>query len=1215
MHKTITRMTGLLVFILLFGASLRLSAQNQEGPKIPLSEAITSVQKRFKTQFAYEHDLLRNKFTTENALQGNSLEEVLKNILYPNNLIFLYVSDNTYSIVARNASFFTGSAAGNNGTATRLRQPAETVTLRGTVTNEKGEPISYASVWVKGTNQATQTNDLGGYLLPAVKAGDVIVFSYVGYKKQEITVGEELKLNVVLTPDGTVLDEVAVVSNGYQQISKERSTGSATVITAKDLEKFPEDNVIQRLEGQIPGLQVNISSGDAGFFYQSGGSIATTQSPNSSTRTVGTNNYSMSIRGNNTLMGETMPLIVLDGAITELDLSTLNPNDIESITFLKDAAAASIWGVRAANGVIVVNTKKGKKSQSPAISFSTNFTMAEKPDLNYYKMMNSSQELAYEKELVDRGLLTATPSSDYYDATYLVTPGAYLAENLQAGNITQAQYNSQASALSAINNSSQVSKYLLQGAQSQQYNLSISGGTDNSTYYYSASYSGERPNEVRNYGKRLTLTMNNSWTILHWATLSTSFKGSFFNLKNDGISLNTLYSPSSSTLMPYELLADGNGKGISYDRLNPGFTSTLPATYQNWQYNYLDELANGDNTQTDNNYNFNVALKVPIVKGLSASATYTNERSYSDQRTFDDQSTYTFRNLVNFYTYPTAATNSLGITDGGILSNINTNQNNYSFRGQLDFDRTFGKSQITALAGTELRETNVGQTTNTLYGYNTETGLTNSNINFSYTPSYQYIAGYSPDDLTTFYYGGYPTQLDKERRFISYFSNAAYTYDNKYVISGSVRYDDYNNFGLDRKYRATPLWSSGFKWNMSQEHFMKDVKWVDHLAIRATYGVNGNLSLSTYPYTWISVGQNYTTGQNDADIIATANPALRWEKTYVKNLGIDFSLFNNRLNGTLDAYYKNSKDLLYSFPISNVYVGTTSTLLTRNAASLENKGIDLGLNGTIYQKGDWNWNAGLTFSYNTNKVTSSQFNPNLYQSYYGQYPTNISYVTGYPTDKLFVYRNAGLDANGLTQIYDHTGKIVSANTTTLSSLSDLKYAGRTTAPFYGGFNTTVHYKQFSLFAQTTYQFGSVFLKPSIQDYITSPYYQTNFDLSADIAKRWEKPGDEATTKVPGLNGSAASIYTSLARYQNSDINVLSADYIRLRQVTFSYQLPTAWLTKIKLKGGQIGATVNNLGLLWKANKDGIDPDFANYVGSTRGLPAARSYTLNLNLNL
>ncbi|MDT3403594.1 SusC/RagA family TonB-linked outer membrane protein [Mucilaginibacter terrae] len=1219
MQKTFTFLALCICFALILGTSrLALAQQTQNVSRISLTEALQTIEKQYKTRFAYEHGLLNDKFTTRQQLKGNSVEEVLKNVLYPNNLIFLYVSENTYSIVARKADFFTG-VAGNQP----IQTPANGVagkqsTLRGTVYNSRNEPIAYANVWLKGTNQATRTNDDGGYLLPSVKQGDVIVFDAIGYFKLEAPASfQQSKLDVTLVSNGTTLDEVTVVSNGYQALPKERTTGSAATVTAKEIEEHPQTNLLARLEGLAPGVQINLTSGDRGFFYQSGGSIATVPSVNGGTRTVGINDYTLNVRGRNSLQGEQAPLIVLDGAITELDMSTLNPNDIENVTFLKDAAAASIWGVRAANGVIVINTKKGKRTQTPTVNISSIFTFGEKPDLGYYKMMNSAQVLNYEKELVDRNILTPIAPSNYFNAIYVVPEGTQLAQQLKAGTITQAQYDSRISQLSAIDNRSQVNKYFLQSMQNQQYNLSVSGGAENSTYYYSASYSRERPNQVNNYGSRLTTTLNNSWKLFNRVTLSTSFKGSFFKFVNNGLSLQNLYRPDRFTLLPYQQVADANGNGISYDRISPDFTKTLSSAYKDWRYNYLDELSYGDNSQKDNNYIFNASLKAPLFAGLSASVIYTNERTFDTQRTFYDPKSYYIRDMLNYYTYPTATSNSLGITTGGGLTQINTNQSNYSMRGQLEFDRNFAsKHQVTALAGTEIRETNIGAGTYSLWGYNMATGITNNTINLTTNPTYAYIAGATPTSYTSFNKGGYPTQADKRRRFLSYYGNVAYAYNNKYVLTGSVRYDDYNNFGLDRKYRATPLWSTGLKWNLSREGFLKNVAWLTSAALRATYGVNGNLSLTNYPYTYISLGSSdATTGQSYASVIALANPQLRWEKTYVKNLGIDFSLFSSRLNGSFEVYSKKSKDLLYSFPISSVYTGNISTTLTRNAASLEGKGAEFGLNGAIINKKDWSLSAGMTFAYNTNKLTDNRFIESLYTSNFGTSPTSIGPISGYAADKLFVYRNAGLDAGGLTQIYDRNGAIVKATTTTLSSLSDLKYAGRTIAPYFGGFNTTLRYKQFSLFAQTSYQFGSVFLKPSIQNYITTATFSTaGYYLGEDIAKRWAKPGDEATTAVPGINGTANAVQISLIRYQNSDINVLKGDYVRLRQLTLSYQVPGQILSKYKIKGINIGASANNLGLIWRANKEGYDPDFTSYIGSVRGLPAARSYSLNVNLN-
>ncbi|MEJ2901726.1 SusC/RagA family TonB-linked outer membrane protein [Pedobacter panaciterrae] len=1216
MPKTITFFSRYLLLVMFSVMAMKVAAQNTKNGQIPLSEALTSIQKRFDAKFAYEQNLLAGKFTTTSSLKGKQVEEVLKNVLYPNNLIFLYVSEHTYSIVARNADFFTGLPGAPQSVPTSQPVIGQAFSLRGTVVDTQGQPVTYANVWVKGTNQATQTNDRGGFLLPAVQLGQTVSLSSIGYNTAEVIIATTQKLDLVMTANFKMLNEVNVVSNGYQQISKDRAPGSAVVIDAKKLKDYPSPNVLQRLEGLVPGLQLNVLASDRSFTYQATTGLNVTQGIASNTRTTGNNDFSIAIRGTSNLgarFSESSPLIVVDGAITEIDLSALNPNDIQTITFLKDAAAASIWGVRAANGVMVITTKRGSRKDAPNINFSTNVMFSGKPDLDYMRMMNSAQQLAYEKELVDRNILPAIAGNTYFGATQVVSQGTYLAQQLKAGTLTQAQYDASVSSLSTVDNRSQVSEYLLRAASNQQYNLSVDGGTDNSNYYYSVSYSNELPNVIGTQGKRLTATLNNTWKLFNYATLNTSLKATFFNYLNNGQGLGTLYRGSATVLMPYQAIADGNGNGLSFDRLNPIFTKSLSGVFRDWRYNYLDELANADNTQKDQNYVANINLKLPIIEGLSASVFYNMERTYSVGRNYYNQQTYFFRNLINYYTYPGATNNSLGITNGGILSLVNTDQNNYSLRGQVDLDRAFDKHRITALAGTEIRETNFGQGLQSLYGYNPQTGQTNSSMNFSNTPTYAWVGGFSPTNYTSFS-AGYPSRGDRRRRFLSYYSNFAYTFNDKYTLSGSVRYDDYNNFGLDRKYRATPLWSGGLKWNATRENFLKDQKWLNSLAFRATYGVNGNLSLYTYPYTFIAVGSSdQATNQPSASIQQIANPQLRWEKTYQANFGVDFSMFSSRLSGTMDYYEKRGRDLFFEFPISAVYVGSIGNgTLIRNTASMNGKGVDIGLNGILAASKDWSVNTGLTFSYNTNKVIDNRFSEALYSSYYGYYPAGIALLKGYPTDKLLVYRNAGLDANGLTQVYGSDGNIIPSTQSTITDFGVFKNAGRMRAPYFGGLNASVRYKAFTLMSLLTYQFGSVFLKPTIQSYITSTRL-INYDLSEVIAERWQRSGDEAHTVVPGLNGGAGSVYYSQLRYQNSDINVLKGDYIRLRQLGLTYQIPQALLGKYKIRSVQAGFAVNNLGLLWTANKEGFDPDFTSYPGYGN-LPAAVSYNLSLNVN-
>lgn len=1191
--KDIPQIKYLTIFLIF--ACLDLHAQNNPNlvtikkDIIGVEEAFSMIKAQTHVYIMYESQIIDRHLKLNLNLEKVTLQKALEVICSKTGL--------KYEIMDKHVLIT------KPGTTNKKKIEKKSI-ITGHVTGEDGEPLPGATIWIMGQPKGAIADADGNYTISAT-TGEALKYSFMGMEDVIKIVGNENKIDVILPTKLHLLQEVEVVSTGYQSLSKDRVTGSFSYITSDDLKKVESPNIVQRLEGQVPGLQMTLY-GDKSFSYTN-----TMKTASSGTHTVGSTEYKISIRGISTLNGETFPLIVVDGVITEMDLSSLNPNDIDNISVLKDAAAASIWGVRAANGVIVITTKKGKQNTKPQVSFSTSLIVAGKPDINYLKTMTSAEMLDYEKSLVDQGIVTNVPATSYYTAQYVMPEGTQLALKLKQGLITQSAYEKKIAELSQIDNRSQISKYLFRPASSQQYNLSIRGGGNNSDYFYSASYSKENTNIKRKSGERLTLTLNNSWKLFNWATLSTSFKGTFFSYDNNGISLNSLYPSSGKVLMPYENLADKNGKGISYEQMSSEWTSTLSSAFKDWTYNYLDELRLMDNTQKDNNFSGSINLTVPLLWGLSSSTLLSVERTFSKSRAYNDPETYYVRNIINYYTYPTATTNSLGISNGGILQRNDTEQKNYLFRQQFNYDTVIkGIHRINALAGLEMRETNIGTSSFSLFGYNTQTGITNSQINYSTTPSYAWAGGDSPTSYITFYYGGYPTQLDKRRRFLSYYGNVAYTLFDRYSLSGSVRYDDYNNFGVSRKYRATPLYSFGAKWNLNREHFMQSIKWVNNLAVRLTYGINGNLSLDTYPFTNIYLTNNSTTGESSAGISALANPQLRWEKVYTSNFGVDFSLFGGKLSGSTDYYYKKGRDLLYGFPIGSAYVGNITTTMTRNAASIDSYGIDVSLKGTAYQNKDWQVNAGLQFSYNTNEVKDNKFfKPDTYSNYYSYYPAGIRMVEGYPTDKLLVYRNAGLDEEGLTQIYDENGNIIKASTTKITSFGVLKNAGRTTAPYNGSFNLNINYKQFSLYALATYRFGNVFLRPSITNYVSNTY-NAHFDLAKDIAYRWKESGDELTTNVP----KASSNMYSLNRYIYSDINVLKGDYIRMRQISLSYQFEKKLLSKIKIQSAQLSLAVNNLGLLWTANKQGYDPDYITSLSSTYNLPPARSYTLSLNVN-
>lgn len=1077
------------------------------------------------------------------------------------------------------------------------------ITIRGKVLSPEGNSLAGAVITVKGTRFGTAASPNGNFEIRDVPPHSILQISFVGFELYEVPVtGETNYFLVKMTPSKEHLDEVtvSVVNTGYQKLPKERSTGSYSIITAKDLEKIPVANLIQRIEGLATGLQPTIKSGDNSFVYQ-----GLTQGIASSTRTIGTNDYDVNVRGNTTMRGEKMPLIVVDGFPTEFDIKTLNPGDIEQITILKDAAAASIWGARAANGVIVIDTKKGRSKTAPAVNISTNFTAYGTPRFNYLPLANSAQIINYEEEVINKNLnaynpLTIAPMYKYYksDASDLVY-------KVKAGIIDSATYKAGIAELSAINGYDQYKKYLLQPANAQTYNLSVSGGNDFHTYYLSAAYSREVTSAVGSSGDRFTITANQGFKLLKKANLGISLKTSQFNYNNNGIGVSRV-GIGSNTYLPYNQIVDENGNKVYYSyNYYKGRTDTLQSLrgYKNWGYNYLEELSANDKTTKDQNYSGTISLNIPVYKGLSVNGEFMLEKYYQTNRSWNSPDSYAARDAVNMGTSVNYATGNLtyGIPQGGILQQGTSNNTNYSARGQLLYNATINNiHQINAIAGTEIRQTKQGQSSPTLmYGYNMQTGVTQPVQGTYVNVNGATVTAYS---LPT------SQQYDRTRRYLSYYANAAYTLMNKYSLSGSVRYDDYNNFGVDRKYRATPLWSAGAKWNITGEKFIQQANFINMLALRATYGYNGNIATDVYPFTAIGLSSSWVTGQPAAFVNQPANPALRWEKTGVINLGLDYGLFNNRLMGSIEWYSKKGKDILYQFPIDPTY-GVNGSTLTTNNTRINAKGFEASITAAFVRRKHIDWAATFNFSYSRNKIVDTRFAPtsSTYSSLSG---TNI---TGYPTNALWAYRFAGLNNTGMTQVYaaDKSTKLAPSQNPT--SIEALYYAGTTVAPYYGSLSQTFRFKQFTLFALGTYSFGSVFRRPTVSTYTSTRQPLVQYDLNKDIDKRWRKAGDEANTNVPGIAGVYAPL--SLFRYAFSDINVLSGSYIRLREVSLSYGLPADIAKKILARNIDFTFTVRNPGLLWTKNREGIDPDFIPYLSmNTLGLPPSASYNMALSIN-
>ena len=1157
----------------------------------PLSRALAELGRVYGTQFVFEERLLAGKTTTVQVVPGRSVEDLLKAMLYPNGLLFLYVARNHYTIVAKDAQgelLVPGSAP--SAPADDSRE------ITGYVQDDKGERLPGATVLAGTSGRVGVSADAEGrFQLRVPGTAQALSVSSLGYDNQTVTLSSSNFYAVTLHAQPQGLSEVQVVSNGYSELPRERATGAFGVVKSEQLEQIPVPNLVQRLEGQVAGVQLDIQEPDNSFLYQN-------NRVNPRVNNVGTNSYALTVRGISTLSGDTKPLIVLDGLPTEFDLRTLNPDDIQQITVLKDAAAASIWGVRAANGVVVIQTKKGRLNRPVTVSFGTSFTQAGQPKVDKLPLLNSAQLINYETELVNRGLLTDPgPLPDTPGTFYFPRPVSEAQEWLfraQRGTATEAQRDSALAVLAGRGRTGydQVRQYLLQPASSQSYDVSLSGGGASNTFFVSGSYAHEKANTIGNDGSRFTLTANQEFKFFNRLTLTANAKASFFTQNQGGIGLSPL-ATAPNEVLPYNQLVDASGQRVnySYAYYAPKLDYLQSQGYLPWTYNYLTERDLVSNVSREANYWGTLGLSAPLLGGLSASVLYSTERTYGDNPTYYAPASYYTRNLVNSATSINPSTGQLvyGIPLGGIQNLTSYGRNNYTLRGQLTLDRNFGgRHQVNAVAGSEIRELNVSSSGQTFYGYNDQSQLYQP---VNYQLPYTTVEGGNASIPNT------ADITDREYRYLSYFANASYTLLERYTASGSVRYDDYNNFGLDRQYRATPLYSAGLAWTVSQEAWLKSVAWLTNLRLRATYGLNGNIPAGALPYTSISLlGNDPATTQGYAIINSPANPTLRWERTAVSNLGLDFALWDSRLSGTVEAYYKHSTDLFVSYPSNPTYGFTT---LSRNAADLNGKGLDLTLTGAAVRSSSWSWTLTGVASFNTNKVVNYQLdNTERALASGASGPLN-----NLPTDYLLVFRSAGLDGDGRTLVHDHNGDVVSS-TMPLTSLDDLRYVGRLSPAITGGLNQTVRYKAFSLYAQTVFKLDYVFLPPTFGQLAPS----RGLDLNGDLDQRWRQAGDEATTTVPGVLGMSGNSYI---RYLYGDNRVQRGDHVRLREVSLRYAVPARALAFGSatpfVKSLTLSAAARNLGILWRANSLGIDPDFL--TNSRRPLlQPTVSYVFSLN---
>lgn len=1042
------------------------------------------------------------------------------------------------------------------------------IRISGKVLNEKGEGLAGASIVVKKTKYAigAGSNGVFSVLIPSDEA--VLVVSYIGYATKEVSVsGADVDMEIRLEPATMNLKNVTVISTGYQTLPKERATGSFEKIDNQLFNRTTGATVLARLDGIVAGLL---------FDKRINGR-------------PDLNN--VTIRGASTLEANKAPLIVLDNFPYEGDVRNINPNDVENITVLKDAAAASIWGVRAGNGVIVITTKKGSYEKPLQLSFNSNVTVSDKPDLFYLPQMKPADFIDVEKYLFSRGNYDYQLNDTYY--RQLVSPVVEILALQRAGMLTPAVADEKINTLRQYDVRNDYLKYVYRKAISQQYAINLNGGSKVLNYFVSAGYDRGRENTVRRWNDRITLRSDLSLKPIK----NLEFKlGTIFTQNqyhNLGTASMLTYNPAT---LPYNRLADEQGNPLVVGRnYRMGFIDTvnrIDSRLLDWKYRPLAELDASSNKIKGNDILLNLGGHYQFNEVFSTDVRYQYGRTISDTKNLQGVESYYTRNQINLFLQPVGSPVERPIPVGGILDVSHAEFSTHTFRGQINANKNWGaKHQLIVIAGAEVRENKNTSNSFTTYGYD-DKNLSYQSVNFNtYYPAYSLpIGGGIINNNLSF--------NDLTYRFTSLYANASYTYNSRYIISASTRKDASNLFGVNANQRGVPLWSIGCAWNISEEPFYKS-KVLPYLKGRATYGYNGNTSNNLSAYSIIKyAGPAYSTNLPTANIINPANNDLRWEKVGTMNIGIDFGFKNNRLSGSIEYYTKHSTDLLFVVPIG---LSTGFNYVQVNGVNMKGKGIDLTLHSINFEHRDFKWNTDFVFSYNAGKITRyTPVNAPSAGDYIGASDV-IFPIVDKPLYAVYSYKWAGLDPlTGDPQGYDSKGEI-SKDYVNLNypKVEELKYHGSAIPTVFGSFRNTFSWKNISLSANVVFKFNYYFRRTSIN------YYQL-FSAGighSDYSRRWQKAGDEKTTDVPSLVYPAD--YYRDPFYLGSSVLVSRADNIRLQDITASYMIDKS---NKYFKNINVYANLSNLGIIWRANKNGIDPDYG------AGYPAPKMIALGLNAN-
>lgn len=1030
--------------------------------------------------------------------------------------------------------------------------------ITGNLINAQGQPVM-ASVKESETGRIAVTDVYGRFSIRVNDPGTVVLnISGVGFQPLEIKPAGRTALGAIQTITRLVsTDEVIVASTGYQSVSPNESNGSVAVISNKTINQQVGGNILNRLDGVTSGLSFDRNRNNY----------------NNPQNTTG-----ISIRGLGTINGPLDPLVVLDGFIYEGDIRNINPNDIENITVLKDAAAASIWGARAGNGVIVLTSKKGRFNQKLQLNFITGVVISSKPSLSDLPQMSTNDYINVEQFLFNKNYFNSRINSRYNS----LTPAVEIFLKRRTGSITAADSAAQIDALKSIDSRNEYNRSVYVTPVLQQHAVNMRGGSANNAWLFSVSYDnklGELRDEYHKYNVRLQNDLR--------------------PLKNMEISVSAYYTNSKavSGFLPYNnAVIKPGGRQANYYRLtnDDGSPASVATVYRSaftdtlgggllldYKYYPLQEYKEAATTSRLNELYSSIGVSYKVTSWLSAELKYQYQHQTNITEHLATQDSYEARSTINLFSQldRDAGTVTYIAPPGGIRRLSTAVTASQTSRAQLNVNRSWQQHSIVAIAGAEAREIRNAGDEYTVYGYNADP-LSFSAVDL--VNAYPTVINGSYNGLS-----GAPFSSATNYRFASLYANVAYSYKQKYSASVSARRDGANIFGANANDRWKPLTAYGLGWKISSEPFYK-IAALPLLKLRLTYGASGNvdLSKSAQPVAGYAAGV-YPTFYPYAGISVINNPDLRPEKLRQLNAGIDFAMKHDALSGSVEFYVKKGIDLYAPTSYDYTVFGTVDEIV-KNVAATKGTGVDVNLQSTIMQK-RFSWQAALLFSYNRSITTRYYAASSANGSSLLGAGRTITPVVGKSLYGITAYRWGGLDSLGNPQGYlngvlskDYNA-IASEASSKGADADNVVYIGPGAPLYYGSVINTFRYKKVSLSVNISYRLGYYFTKPVLR-YSALVNSGTG---NKDYEKRWQKPGDEHITTVPSFTYPASISRDNF--YTASEINYFKGDHARLQYINLDYTLTGLHISPFRSL--QLYFNAANLGILWRANKAGLDPDY------------------------